>query len=127
MSTARSIWVLLCVFCLAAGASAQFMSKAEIKAETTKIAALEKSYKAAKTASVKTPKDAKKRAAYLKATNAYAYKVMTAASLAPRDKYPVALRLYRESQKVSPADKDSKKWIKGIEDIYRSMGRPIPK
>ena len=103
------------------------MSKAEIKAETTKIAALEKSYKAAKTASVKTPKDVKKQVAYLKATNAYAYKVMTAASLAPRDKYPVALRLYRESQKVSPADKDSKKWIKGIEDIYRSMGRPIPK
>ena len=103
------------------------MSKEEIKAEATKISALEKSYKAAKAVSVKKPKDAKKRAAYIKATNAYAYKVMTAASLAPKDKYPIALRLYRESQKVDPTDKDSKKWLKGIEDIYRSMGRPIPK
>lgn len=127
MSTVRSIWVLLCVFCLAAGASAQFMSDAEKKAEANKIAALAKTYKAAKAVSIKTPKDAKKRAAYVKATNAYGYAVMTAASLPPKDKYPIALRLYRESQKVDPKDKDSKKWVKGIEDIYRSMGRPIPK
>lgn len=127
MKPVRTFVVLLCLLGLAVGASAQFMTDKEKKAEATKIAALEKSYKSAKAAAAKAPKDVKKRSAYVKATDAYAYAIMTAASLEPKDKYPRALRLYREAQKVDPADKDSKKWVKGIEDIYRSMGRPIPK
>lgn len=127
MKFVRPLLAIVCLFCLAVGASAQFMTAAEKKAEATKIAALAKTYSGAKAASVKAPKDVKKRTVFVKSTNAYAYAVMTAASLGPKDKYPRALRLYRESQKTNPADKDSKKWVLSIEDIYRSMGRPIPK
>lgn len=127
MKGIRTLAVLLSCLVLIGSASAQFMGEKEKKAEKTKIAALEKSYKAAKAISAKAPKDAKKRTAYVKATNAYGYAVMTAASIPPKDKYPRALKLYRESQKVAPGDVDSKKWVKTIEDIYRSMGRPIPK
>ncbi|MCO5298285.1 MAG: hypothetical protein M9921_15660 [Fimbriimonadaceae bacterium] len=126
MKGLRMLAVILSCLTLVGAASAQFMSEKEKKAEQTKIAALERSYRSAKAASAKAPKDPNKRAGYVKATNAYAYAVMTAASIPPKDKYPRALKLYRESQKVAPTDKDSKKWVKTIEDIYRSMGRPIP-
>lgn len=118
---------MLCCALLAGYASAQFMTDKEKQAEQTKIAGLEKAYKAAKAISVKAPKDAKKRAVYVKATDDYAHAVMTAASLGAKEKYPRSLRLYREAKKVDPTDKEANKWIKTIEDIYRSMGLPIPK
>ena len=127
MKALRILVVLLCCTTLAGWASAQFMSDKEKKSELAKIAMLEKSYKAAKTASMKAPKDTRKRTVYVKATDDYAHAVMVAASLGPKEKYPRSLRLYREAQKVNPKDPESKKWIKTIEDIYRSMGLPIPK
>lgn len=95
--------------------------------EAAKLAKLETSYKAAKAKSVKKPKDAALRKAYVAATVSYGTAMMNAGSLPPRQKYPGALNLYREALKVDPKNKEATENKKMIEDIYRSMGRPIPK
>ncbi len=51
---------------------------------------------------------------------------MTSPLLGAKVKYPRALRLYREALKLDPNNKEAKANKKMIEDIYRSMGRPIP-
>jgi hypothetical protein len=84
---------------------------------------LKQAYEAAKPKDGKAPADPK---ALVQATNAYAYAVMTDDAIPPREKYPQSLKLYRESQKLDPSDAESAKWVKEIEDIYKSMGRPIP-
>lgn len=99
----------------------------EDRKEAAQLAALEKSQVAAKSAFVKSPKDPKAKAAYIKSSNKLAYTAMNALTLPPRVKYPKALRLYRDVLKVDPKNAEALKWKKQIEDIYRSMGRPIPK
>lgn len=51
---------------------------------------------------------------------------MTADDLAPREKYPKALQLYRRAVKLDPDNATAKAGVDQIESIYRSMGRPIP-
>lgn len=96
------------------------------KEPSASIEELKKAYEAAKPSDGKTPEDPKAVETLVKATNAYAYAVMTDEALPPREKYPQSLKLYRESQKLDPKDAESAKWVKEIEDIYKSMGRPIP-
>lgn len=52
----------------------------------------------------------------------YMYK----AELPPREKYTKALALYRRALKLDPENETAKDSIQTIEDIYRSMGRPVP-
>jgi tetratricopeptide (TPR) repeat protein len=47
-------------------------------------------------------------------------------SLPPRQKYPTALRAYREVLKYDKENKQAQQGVKTIEDIYKSMGRPVP-
>jgi hypothetical protein len=54
------------------------------------------------------------------------YRVMNAGSLAPREKYPQALRHFGMVLKASPNHKEAAAHKKLIEDIYKSMGRPVP-
>ncbi len=99
----------------------------EDRAEKLLLARLEKEHSHAKTLFSKSPKDPKARAKYVAASNRLAYASMQALSLGPKVKYPKALRLYRDVLKVDPKNSDAIRWKKQIEDIYRSMGRPIPK
>lgn len=55
-----------------------------------------------------------------------AEKVMLDPALAPREKYPQALKMFRESLEIDPNNALAKDSIKLIEDIYTSMGRPLP-
>jgi len=51
---------------------------------------------------------------------------MTDDSVPPRVKYPTALRSYREVLKYDKDNKRAQEGISTIENIYKSMGRPIP-
>lgn len=55
-----------------------------------------------------------------------AEKIMLDPALAPRDKYPKALAMFRDALKIDPDNALAKKSITLIEDIYKSMGRPVP-
>jgi tetratricopeptide (TPR) repeat protein len=96
------------------------------KAEAASLAKLEAAYESAKGAFDKAPKDSAKKGAYVAATLKLAYDTMTAESLAPKDKYPKALRLYRDVLKLEPKNAEAIEWRNQIEAIYTSMGRPIP-
>ena len=55
-----------------------------------------------------------------------AEKIMLDPALAPRDKYPKALGMFRNALKIDPDNALAKNSITLIEDIYKSMGRPVP-
>jgi hypothetical protein len=46
--------------------------------------------------------------------------------LAPREKYPKALALYRRAAKLDPENATARTGIEQIESIYKSMNRPVP-
>jgi tetratricopeptide (TPR) repeat protein len=55
-----------------------------------------------------------------------AEKVMLDPAVPPREKYPQALKMFREALQLDPNNALAKDGIKLIEDIYKSMGRPVP-
>jgi len=83
-------------------------------------------YEAAKADYTKKSSDTKLKSAYVNATVDYATKTMYANSLDPKQKYPGALKLYREALKVDPSNADAGRNKDMIESIYKQMGRPIP-
>lgn len=95
--------------------------------EKAKLTALTQTYTSAKASFKKKPKDAKVKKSYVTATVALGTATMNAGSLRPQVKYSGALRLYREALAVDPKNKEALANKKMIEDIYQSMGRPIPK
>lgn len=55
-----------------------------------------------------------------------AEKVMLDPDLGPKEKYPKSLGMFRDALEVDPNNALAKESIKLIEDIYKSMGRPVP-
>ncbi len=55
-----------------------------------------------------------------------AEKVMLDPKLGPKEKYPKSLGMFRDALKIDPNNALAKESIKLIEDIYKSMGRPVP-
>lgn len=55
-----------------------------------------------------------------------AEKVMLDPELGPKEKYPKSLGMFRDALEVDPNNALAKESIKLIEDIYKSMGRPVP-
>lgn len=96
-------------------------------AEKVKMAAFQKQYSVTKAAYAKKPKDAAAKKAFVSATVKFGTATMMTDTLPPRQKYGGALRLYREALKLDPKNAEALKNKKMIEDIYRSMGREIPK
>ncbi|MBS1705952.1 MAG: hypothetical protein JST40_08765 [Armatimonadetes bacterium] len=119
---------LIVVAMLASVATAQHSSgDASLARKKAELAQAEKTYKATKAAYLKKPKDAKLKSAYVKATVTFGTTTMNSPTLTPKDKYPKALKLYREALKVDPNNKEAKNNAELIESIYKQMGRPIPK
>lgn len=83
-------------------------------------------YTKSKASFVKTPKDAKAKKSYIDATVSYGTIAMNSPVLKPKDKYPLALRLYREALKIDPKNEVALNNRKMIESIYKSMNRPVP-
>jgi tetratricopeptide (TPR) repeat protein len=94
--------------------------------EAKERARLAAEYHKAKAAYAKNSRDKKTRSDYVEATVAYGNAVMMSPNLIPKDKYPQALKLFREALKVDPGHKQAKANKTMIEDIYKSMGRPVP-
>jgi hypothetical protein len=93
---------------------------------SAKLTTLKKAQDQAKATFDKNPKDAKAKSAYIAATVKLGTATMNADELPPREKYRGALTLYREALKLDPQNKEALANKKLIEDIYKSMGRPIP-
>lgn len=83
-------------------------------------------YTTAKKALTAKPKDKKARSAFVMAADRYATAMMVESTLAPRLRYPGALRIYREVLKVDPKNAEALNNSKMIVDVYKSMGRPVP-
>ena len=73
----------------------------------------------------KTKSDDDKKAAVEKQMEAANY-LMFQADLPPKKKYRPALRRYRRVLELDPSNKEAAANKKQIEDIYESMGMPIP-
>jgi len=55
-----------------------------------------------------------------------AEQIMLDPALAPREKYPKALAMFRDALKIDPNNALAQQSITLIEDIYKGMGRPVP-
>ena len=95
-------------------------------ATTADLKSLQAARSDAKQALDASPQDENTKAAYVEATVKLATATMMAPELDKKVKYKDALRLYREALKFDPANKVAKSNSKMIEDIYLSLGRPIP-
>lgn len=87
---------------------------------------LDEKVAATKAAYDRNPTDTAARAAYADATFQNAQFYMYNSPLPPGQKYPKALALYREAVKLDPSNDAAREAITTIEDIYRSLGRPVP-
>lgn len=90
------------------------------------LAALEKKQVAAQTAFKKSPKNPIAKKNYIELSNKLAYETMMARYIPSKERYPKSLKLYRAVLKVDPKNETATMWKQQIEDIYRSLGRPIP-
>ena len=72
-----------------------------------------------------TKSDADKKTAVLKQLTAANY-LMFEANLSPKKKYKPALKRYRRVLELDPSNAEAMENKKQIEDIYQSMGMPIP-
>lgn len=92
-----------------------------------KIAVAYKTYAKAKAAYVKDKKSVPKRTAYIASTTKLADLYMLSLGLTPKEKYPNALKYYREVLKTDPKNTHAKDSADIIVAIYKSLGRPVPK
>lgn len=74
---------------------------------------------------MKSKSDGDKKDAVLKQLTAANY-LMFEANLSPKKKYKPALKRYRRVLELDPSNKEAAENKKQIEDIYQSMGMPIP-
>lgn len=119
--------LLLVVASAFAGQSSAKTTKDLDKQELKMIAGFAAATVKARAAYFKAPKDAAKKKAFITAAYKEADAVYVSPALGPKDKYPRALRLYREISRADSAQKKALERIGIIEGIYKSMGRPVPK
>lgn len=74
----------------------------------------------------KQPKDQKLKTEVAEANFQVGYTYMNNENLPPRVKYRTALKHYRRALALNPKHAAAKENAKLIEDIYRSMGMPVP-
>ncbi len=74
----------------------------------------------------KAPKDAKLKKQAAEANYQVGHTMMLNPELPPRMKYPGALKYFRRTLALDPTHAKAGKEKQTIEDIYKSMGRPIP-
>jgi hypothetical protein len=89
------------------------------EARLQEVQALEMAYQ-------KAPGDAGTKAKLIAAKTEYAVTLMEDANVPPMMKYRPALKAFNEVLALDPGNKEAAARKAVIEDIYRSMGRPIP-
>ncbi|MCC7154229.1 MAG: hypothetical protein IT161_06615 [Bryobacterales bacterium] len=121
----RHIAFVFCfAFSLLFAADPKLLKEAQAKVDAKKfdeaISLLDPAYKA-------NPKDAALAKALAGAHLKYGDSYMYNEQLPPRQKYRPALAQYREVLKYDKDNKDAQTKIQTIENVYKSMGMPIPK
>ncbi len=84
-------------------------------------------FKAAEKAHLAAPRNAARKKAFAAAVAQLGRATMYAPDLRPMEKYPQALRLYRQALSLDPKNSVALADKKMIEGVYKSMGRPVPK
>ncbi|HYO83029.1 MAG TPA: tetratricopeptide repeat protein [Bryobacteraceae bacterium] len=74
----------------------------------------------------KNPKAADVQKTLVEALVAKGDSFMYSQELPPRMKYPGALKAYRQALSIDKSNKKAQENIAAIENIYKSMGRPVP-
>jgi len=82
---------------------------------------------AAKAAYTKNPKDAKAKKAYSAALGTMGKLTMADQTIPPGQRYPGALKFLREAVQLDSSNKSAAADKKMIEDVYKQMGKPLPK
>src|SRR5579862_5186802 len=119
----RFVVAALAIVSIVGSAVAQHGSEAEDRQQLKDCQA---AYQKAQKALARHPKDPTVRRQFVVCTDRYATATMTSLVLGSHEKYPKALRLYREVLKIDPKNREAAANSKMIEDVYRSLGRPIP-
>lgn len=88
---------------------------------------LDKKYRSTKATYNSRPKDKKAKDAYVEATVKLGHETMVSPDYPARFKYKKALQLYREALKLDPKNPVAKQESDLIIQIYKQMGRPVPK
>ena len=94
---------------------------------TMTVAQANQNYKAAEAAYLKTPKNAARKKSFAEAAAQLGRSTMLDQSIPPARRYPAALRHYRKALSLDPKNKVALADKKQIEDVYKQMGRPVPK
>ena len=96
--------------------------------DDTSLAPLDKTFREAAVKQRKSPKDAKVKKTFVDAANKYADKAIgNDSKLNPAVKYRAVLALNRMTLAVDPKNQHALDQKKQIEDIYKQMGREVPK
>ena len=94
------------------------ITKADLAKLQTSVNSADAAYKANPSAATK-----KK---FVDLTVDLASNTMDCSDLTPHEKYPAALRLYRQVLAVDPSNPDAKAAAETIVKIYKQMARPVP-
>jgi hypothetical protein len=137
MNRVRLIVGLLCCLGISAITTAQTKpSGTPASASTKKVAEppvpaalkpLDAKYRSTKAAYLKSPKDQKKKDAYIEATVKLGHETMVSNDYPASFKYKKTLSLYKEALKLDPNNPVAKQESELIISIYKQMGRPVPK
>ncbi len=106
------------------GAEATAKPAAEPKAMT--VADAQAKAKTAQATYQKSPNDAKAKKTYAASVADLGRATMLDQSIPPKKRYPDALKFYRQALTLDPTNKVALEDKKKIEDVYKSMGKPIP-
>jgi hypothetical protein len=96
------------------------MKKVTLAEAKAKAATTEKAYNLNK-------KDVAAKKNYAAALTEYGEVMMLDETIPPRTRYPEALKLYRKALVVDPTNTKAKENLKMIEDVYKKMGKEVPK
>ena len=88
---------------------------------------LDKKYRSTKANFTAHPKDKKAKDAYVEATVRLGHETMISPDYPAKFKYKKTLQLYREALKLDPTNPVAKQESDLIIQIYKQMGRPVPK
>lgn len=94
---------------------------------TMTVAQAKANLKSAEAQYKKTPKNVAKKNVYAEALAQLGRSTMLDQGIPPAKRYPEALTLYRRALALNPKNKIALADKKQIEDVYKQMGRPVPK
>ncbi len=121
MSWPKVALLSLCLAIAAFAGSVQVSSPAAEAKEKHDLAVIKQDRDRAEKAWHKQPQNTKLKKQYVFATVKLGMHTMYAVVLPPKQKYPEALRLFKEALKVDPSNKDARTAKDQIEAVYQSM------